>query len=146
MEKQHRSVFLLTIPRTATIFFQDLLGPYIGWCGTGQCKAGVAPGGVSSMHITDSGFRCVDDAVSNGVHLLTTWRDPDKVKQSFAKHGDNDFEVYFQAWERLVSEYDPLIVTVEPEYNGISRERRLKALGDKLGLTLETDWVPIVAS
>ena len=141
----HRSVFLLTIPRTGTTFFQHLLGRYIGQCGTSQCKAGVAPGGVSAMHITDSGFQYVDDAVSNGVHLVTTWRELDKVKRSFAKHGDVDFDDYFPAWERLVSEYDPTIVTVEPEYKGVTRDQRLEALGDKLGLTLETDWVPVTS-
>ncbi len=97
------------------------------------------------MHITDSGFQYVDDAVSNGVHLVTTWRGLDKVKRSFAKHGDVDFDDYFPAWERLVSEYDPTIVTVEPEYKGVTRDQRLEALGDKLGLTLETDWVPVTS-
>ena len=128
--RRMKSPILLTVPRTGTGFFSRLL---LQPCGTSLTTSHVSPASITLL-----------DRISNPF-IITTWRDWGKVKDSFLHHGDSLelFDMHFVAWLKLISIFDPLILTVEPEYNGVSREARLTILGELLGTNLETDWEPV---
>lgn len=136
-----KSLIMLTVPRTGTGFFLKLLSQHFKLIGMSDVHSGKT--GLVISHVNVSSLRLLK-YLPNSV-ILTTWRDWEKVRESFTRHGDslNLFNMHFTAWNNLVAGFNPLVVTVEPEYEGISREDRLANLGDALGIKLETDWKPV---
>lgn len=136
------SVVLLTVPRTGTGFFSKLLRPHftpIGMTDTGNVKRGLVV-----SHVSMDGLELLANARGNSL-VVTTWREWGKVRNSFRRHGDSFelFQMHFTAWVALVLGFNPIVLTVEPEYEGVSREDRLASLGEKLGINLQTDWEPV---
>lgn len=129
-------VFLLTVPCTGTLFFRDLLLEHYRTSSMGEV---MAEGGACITHISADALK---HAALQWVPIVTTWRPPERVVASWEKRGW-DLELlkaHQQAWERLVDEFDPLVVTVEKKYKSKTRNKLLTALGDKLGVELKTDW------
>lgn len=134
-------IILLTVPRTGTGFFKKLLRQHFKLIGFSDARFGV--GGLLVSHVSMSSIEAISD-ITNSI-VVTTWRDWTKVKDSFIRHGDSLelFQTHFEAWEALVSKFDPIVLTVEDEYKGVSRETLLAGLGHRLGVNLETDWEPV---
>ncbi len=131
MPHTNKTLVFLTVPRTGTAFFMKILGRHYP--------------SMAVYHVSTSAFPRLDRALCTrpAPVVITTWRDWNKVRASFRKHGDVNFDAYYISWLRLVREYDPAILTVELEYQGVSRHKRLSDLGRRLGVKFETDWVPV---
>ncbi len=130
LESGRRVIILLTVPRTGTGFFKKLL----------------LQNGVKDLVVSHVSMAGVDALEGNHyTWIITTWRDWTKVKESFLKHGDSLelFQEHFEAWEALVSRFDPIVLTVEDEYKGVPRETLLAGLAYRFGIDLETDWEPV---
>ncbi len=129
-------LILQTIPRTGTGFFLKVLSQHF------QLTSPRAKKGLAVSHVSEAGLDLLT-SLSYPHLVLTTWRDWEKVRESFTRYGDATFEEQFVIWERLVSLHDPIVLTVEREYCGVTREEILLSLGNRLGVCFDTDWKPV---
>lgn len=136
-----KSPILLTIPRTGTGFFKKLLLQHYKPIGLSDVVAGEV--GLVVSHVSRASLEQLEKVTNPFV--ITTWRNWDKVQESFNKHGDpiRLFDAHNIAWTGLVRQYKPFILTIEPDYNYVSREARLTILGELLGIEFSTDWTPV---
>ena len=120
-------IVLATVPHTGTSFFRDLLRqhfrPYRDFI---------------VRHVHDDVFADLDNRT-----VVTTIRDDEDVRRSHIKRGENPgaLEGYWRNWDRVVAEYDPIIVSVD----AVDRDARLDNLSEALGVEFETDWAPVNA-
>jgi len=130
-----KSVFLVTIPHTGTVFFQELIRRH----GI-QCER---------TH-TYAEFWSKWDAAAEDpdVVLVTTIRSWDRVRDSWRRRGREKFLQSAKSWERdgwsthmdlwaNLLTLDPMMVSIDCQ-----RDAKLTALSDALGIELKTDWMP----
>jgi len=136
-----KTVIFLTVPRTGTGFFLNLLKPHFNLIGMSDAAQGL--GGLVISHISLAAVDSIDD-IRNPI-IITTWRDWRRVQNSFINYKDSLdlLDKHIEAWKVLILRFAPLILTVEDEYGGFSKEERLAALGRKLDINFETDWKPV---
>lgn len=77
--------------------------------------------------------------------LILTMRDPMKVAKSWIKRGkamDHGFRDMWTNLFRLAGDYESFWLPVDTK----DRDERLRAIGDRLGKELVTDWEPVCST
>lgn len=131
-------IVLMTVPHTGTKFFTALLEHHFPRVGPKDLIKGVH--GFHPMHVSRPNIELLTEIRSPTV--ITTVRDREKVKRSWLARGKK-LDTLEQAWREhddLIRLWAPIVVSVDND-----RERRLKDLGKRLGVTFETDWTPVGA-
>ncbi len=126
----------MTIPGTGTRFFDGLLSKHYK-------KTSFEDDGLTTGHVNDD---LLDRLKGIKPFIVTTWRPYADIEGTLKRREFEPMErlpMHWEAWKRLVVDFAPFVVTVEPVYRGIPREQWLERLGERLGVALETDWVPV---
>lgn len=138
------AVALLTVPRTGTGFFRELLRQHLPDAAWGDFEAG--RGGFLSEHVSQATIERLAE-MSRLPEIVTTWRPRLKVEASHAARGD-DLGVLARQWSAWLGmrwQFPHHLVTVEPSYCGKPREELLQELGRALGFQFSTNWEPVNA-
>jgi hypothetical protein len=127
---------LATVPGTGTRFFNELLSQYFP-------KTSFEDGGLTTLHVNDDLLERIEKV---NPFIVTTWRPYEHIEKTLKNRDFSPMErlpKHWDAWKRLVIRFAPEVVTIEKDFLGIPREDCLERLGEKLGVDLETDWVPV---
>jgi hypothetical protein len=130
------NIALVTIPGTGTRFFNNILSWHYP-------KTAFEDDGLTTGHVNGD---LLERLAGIKPFVVTTWRPYGSISETLRRRDFNPMShlpMHWKAWERLVEEFNPAIVTIEPTFRGQTREQRLADLGRRLGITLETDWTPV---
>ena len=130
------NIALVTIPGTGTRFFDNLLKSHYP-------KTSFEDDGLTTGHVNED---LLTRLKKIRPFIVTTWRPYEKIEDTLIRREFEPMErlpMHWKAWKHLMIRFGPFVVTIEPSYQGVSRETLLKHLGRKLGIELETDWAPV---
>lgn len=126
----------MTVKRTGTHFFTGILEKQFGAYTPIKSEGGV-------FYMTHCPPHQMDLILhrAEGRLLITTQRDWGAVERSWVNRGWDleDFHLQREVWEQDVLPRADHVLSVDAD----DRVQRLAKLSDALGVSLETDWLPI---